>query len=148
MDLLAMRASDGSSVALRPVLGSRRQPDAFLYGSGFARAMSLGIQGRRTLLVSGTASIDLAGHTAHPGDREGQVLETLRSIEALLDEQGGRLRDIAVGTLFHKDEATLVTYRAVAQRMGLADLPLIPVQSDICRPDLLIEIEAVALLES
>lgn len=146
MDLLAVRAREGSSVDIRPVLGSRRQRDAFLYGSGFARAMSLGIEGRRTLFVSGTASIDLDGLTAHPGDREGQTLQTLRSIEALLDEQGGSLRDIAVGTLFHKDEETLVTYRAIAERLGLADLPLIPVQSDVCRPDLLIEIEAVALL--
>lgn len=148
MDLLSVRARDGSSVDIQPVLGSRRQPDAFLYGSGFARAMSLGIEGRRTLFVSGTASIDIEGRTAHPGDSEGQALETLRSIEALLDEQGGSLRDIAVGTLFHKDEETLVTYRAIAQRLGLADLPLIPVQSDVCRPELLIEIEAVALLVS
>ena len=146
MDLLAVRPRDGASVDTRPVLGSRRQPDAFLYGSGFARAMSLGIEGRRTLYVSGTASIDLEGRTAHPGDREGQARETLRSIEALLDEQGGRLRDIAAGTLFHKDEETLVAYRAIAQRLGWADLPLIPVRSDVCRPELLIEIEAVALL--
>ena len=146
MDLLAVRAGDGSSVDIRPVLGSRQQPDAFLYGSGFARAMSLGIEGRRTFFISGTASIDIEGRTAHTGDRAGQALETLRSIEALLEEQGGRLRDIAFGTLFHKDEETLVTYRAIAQRLGLADLPLIPVQSDVCRPELLIEIEAVALL--
>lgn len=83
---------------------------------------------RLSLFISGTASIDLEGH---PGDREGQALETLRSIEALLDEQGGRLHDIAIGTLFHKDEETLVTYRAIAQQLGLADLPLIPVRSDV-----------------
>lgn len=146
MDLLAVRPRDGSSIDIQPVLGSRRQPDAFLYGSGFARAMSLGIEGRRTLFISGTASIDREGRTAHPGDREGQALQTLRSIEALLDDQGGRLHDIAIGTLFHKDEETLVTYRAIAERLGFADLPLIPVRSDICRPELLLEIEAVALL--
>jgi len=145
MDLLAVRPRDGASVDIRPVLGSRRQPDAFVYGSGFARAISLGIEGRRTLFVSGTASIDIAGRTAHPGDREGQALETLRSLEALLEEQGGRLRDIAAGTLFHKDGETLVAYRAIAQRLGLAHLPLIPVLSDVCRPELSIEIEAVAL---
>jgi enamine deaminase RidA (YjgF/YER057c/UK114 family) len=117
MDLLAVRPRDSLSVDIRPVLGSRRQPDAFLYGSGFSRAMSLGIEGRRTLFVSGTASIDLEGRTAHPGDSQGQALETLRSIEALLDEQGGRLHDIASGTLFHKDEETLVTYRAIALRV-------------------------------
>lgn len=148
MDLLSVRLREGSSVDIRPVLESRRQTDAFLYGSAFARAMSLSIEGRRTLFVSGTASIDREGRSAHAGDREGQALETLRSIEALLDEQGGGLNDIAAGTLFYKDDQTLDAYRVVAERLRLANLPLVPVRSDVCRPELLVEIEAVALLAS
>jgi enamine deaminase RidA (YjgF/YER057c/UK114 family) len=146
MDLLTVRTSEGADVRVRPVLGSRRQRNAFAYGSGFSRAVSLGIEDRQTIFVSGTASIDGEGRTVHRGEYEGQVIETLLNIAVLLEEQGARLRDIAQGTLFYKDEKMLATYQEVSHLLGLEDLPLIPVRADICRPELLVEIEAVALV--
>ena len=148
MDLLSVRAvgGEGADVHIRPVLGSRRQRNAFAYGSGFSRAVSLSNEDRQTIFVSGTASIDGEGRTVHRGDYEGQAIETLLNVAALLEEQGGRLRDIALGTLFYKDEKMLATYHDVSQLLGLEDLPLIPVRADICRRDLLVEVEAVALV--
>jgi enamine deaminase RidA (YjgF/YER057c/UK114 family) len=146
MDLLAVHAGEGADVHIRPVLGSRRQRPAFAYGSGFSRAVSLSIEDRQTIFVSGTASIDGEGRTIHPGEYEGQAIETLLNIAALLEEQGGRLRDIALGTLFYKDEKMLATYRNVANLLDLEDLPLVP--ADVCRRELLVEIEAVALVPS
>jgi len=146
MDLLALRVAEGAGVRIRPVLDSRRQGNAFAYGSGFSRAVSLSIEGRQTVFVSGTASIDRSGRTLHAGDYEGQAVETLLNVAALVEEQGGRLRDLALGTVFCKDEKMLATYRDVARLLGLEDLPLIPVMADVCRSELLIEIEAVALV--
>ena len=152
MDLLSVRAvegeGEGADVHIRPVLGSRRQRNAFAYGSGFSRAVSLSIEDRQTIFVSGTASIDSEGRTVHGGEYEGQVIETLLSVAALIEERGGRLRDIALGTLFYKDEKMHATYRDVSHLLGLDDLPLIPVCADVCRRDLLVEIEAVALVPS
>lgn len=146
MDLLAVHAVEGAKVHLRPVLCSGRQRNAFAYGSGFSRAVSLTIEDRQTIFVSGTASIDGEGRTVHRGEYEGQAIETLLNVAALLEEQGGRLRDIALGTLFYKDEKMLAAYQDVSRLLGLEDLPLIPVRADVCRPELLVEIEAVALV--
>ncbi len=146
MDLLSIRASESSELRIHPILGSRRQGRAFAYGSGFSRAMSVSIENRQTVFVSGTASIDRNGKTAHPEDYQGQAVETLLSIAALLDEQGGGLRDIACGTLFYKNDEMLAVYDDVARLLGLEELPLIRVRADVCRAELAVEIEAVALL--
>ena len=146
MDLLTLRAAPGANVQTHPILASRRQNDAFAYGSAFSRAMSLSIEDRQTIFVSGTASIDSDGRTVHADRSEEQLFETLLSIAAVLEPLGGSLNDIALGTLFHKDEKILASYRNVSQQLGVDDLPLVPVRADICRHDLVVEIEAVALV--
>jgi enamine deaminase RidA (YjgF/YER057c/UK114 family) len=146
MDLLTVHAVDGADVHIHPVLGSRRQRNAFAYGSDFSRAVSVSIEGRKTIFVSGTASIDREGRSIHREDYEGQAIETLLNMAALLGEQGGRLRDIALATLFYKDDEMLAAYQDVSHLLGLEDLPIIPVRADVCRRELLVEIEAVALV--
>jgi enamine deaminase RidA (YjgF/YER057c/UK114 family) len=146
MDLLTVHAVDGADVRIHPVLGSRRQRNAFAYGSDFSRAVAVSIEGRKTVFVSGTASIDREGRSVHCGDYEGQAIETLLNMAALLEEQGGRLRDIALATLFYKDDDMLAAYQDVAHLLGLEDLPIVPVRADVCRSELLVEIEAVALV--
>jgi enamine deaminase RidA (YjgF/YER057c/UK114 family) len=108
--------------------------------------VSVSIEGRKTIFVSGTASIDREGRSIHREDYEGQAIETLLNMAALLGEQGGRLRDIALATLFYKDDEMLAAYQDVSHLLGLEDLPIIPVRADVCRRELLVEIEAVALV--
>jgi enamine deaminase RidA (YjgF/YER057c/UK114 family) len=141
MDLVAL-----SGPRRRPLARSSRQPEAFDYGSGFSRGMALDHEGARTVFVSGTASVGGDGRTRHAGDAEGQVLETLLGLAAVLEPEGASLRDVASGTLFAKDRAALEAYRRVTQLLALPPLPLVPVLADVCRPELLLEIDAVALL--
>lgn len=145
MDVLAVQSENGSATA-RPMLASSRQQLAFDYGSGFSRGMTLTVGDGRTVLVSGTASIGNDGETLYVGQRDPQVMQTLLSIGALLESEGGSLADVCQGTVFHKDADTLRSYREVTGLLGVPRLPLVPVLADVCRPDLLVEIEAVALL--
>ena len=148
MDVLAIQADPGSGVNVLPLHRSSRQDPAFDYGSAFSRGMSVEVDGRQTILVSGTASIAADGRTLHLDDREPQVVETLLSIGALIERQGGSLQDICCGTFFYKDLAVLKAYQQVTKILGMPELPLVPVLADVCRPDLLVEIEAVAQVSS
>ena len=109
----------------------------------FSRAMLCGDPAR--LFISGTASI--VGHeTLHIGDAAAQTEETLRNIDALLREAGmGTLADLAPALRLkiyvrHAEDVETI-------RQGLAALPPrageMMLQADICRRDLLMEIEAV-----
>jgi len=145
MDVLAAQSEDGRW-EMEPLTRSSRQERPFEYGSAFSRGMSLGDEGAHTILVSGTASIGADGQTMHAGDREAQVVQTLLTIAALIEPQGGSLRDIAAGVLYYADEQARRAYEDVIGLSSVPILPLVPVLADLCRPELLVEIEAVAVV--
>ncbi|OGR88123.1 MAG: hypothetical protein A3J74_06760 [Elusimicrobia bacterium RIFCSPHIGHO2_02_FULL_57_9] len=142
MDVLAFSPLDNSRA--RPILKSGRQGPAFSYGSAFSRAVSLPIAGRRVLHVSGTASIAPTGENLCEGNPEGQSLQAIDNIAAILRENGAGLKDICSATVFYKSEKALQACRKAMSRLG-APLPAVTVPADVCRPGLQVEIEAVAL---
>ena len=146
MDVLALESEDPVRASAVPILRSPRQDSSFNYGSAFSRGMVLEIEGRRTVHVSGTASINGAGASTFVGDAEHQSLETLLSIAAILEEQGGGLRNITSATLFCKNRAAWQAWERVTRLLGVPEFPKICVQADVCRHDLLVEMEAVAVI--
>lgn len=146
MDVFALAPADGGDVRVEPILGSWRQPPAFSYGSSFSRGMTIEIEDRKTVLISGTASINTAGETTRVGDAEGQCLETLQDIAAILEEQGGGLDSIASATVFCKTREVYDAFHNVTRLLQVPFASRVPVIADVCRSDLLIEIEAVALI--
>ncbi|SMF93305.1 chorismate lyase / 3-hydroxybenzoate synthase [Methylomagnum ishizawai] len=111
----------------------------------FSRAMVFG----RTLFISGTASI--VGHkTVHPGDLLGQCRTTLANLRAILARAGAddlaRLGDAATWKVYLRHPGD---YGAVRDALVDALHPASPVlylAGDICRGDLLVEIEGVVRL--
>ena len=75
-----------------------------------------------------------------------QHRETLLSIAALLREEGAGLTDIVQGTRFLKEASAARMCDASARQLGLPALPVIDVVADVCRPELLVEIEAIAIV--
>ncbi len=146
MDVLALESEGDASAAAVPIHRSPRQDPSFRYGSAFSRGMALEIEGERTVHISGTASINAAGATVHVGDAEGQSLETLMSIATILDTQGGGLQDITQATLICKDRSAWEAWSRVTRLLQVPAFPRICVLGDVCRPDLLVEMEAVAFL--
>jgi enamine deaminase RidA (YjgF/YER057c/UK114 family) len=148
MDLLAIdtrSAQPANGLSVRSVLRTERQGQAVAYGSAFARAVVLDRGGKKIIHVSGTASIDAEGHSTHVDDVPAQYCGTLLSIAALLEQEGASLADVCQGTLFAKTAAVAGTCGEVSRRLGLPALPLVEVIADVCRPELLVEIEAVAI---
>jgi enamine deaminase RidA (YjgF/YER057c/UK114 family) len=146
MDVLALQSDQPGAATATPIIRSPRQDSSFKYGSSFSRGVALDIEGRRTIHISGTASINTAGASTYVGDAEHQSLETMMSIAAILEEQGGSLRNITSATLFCKDRAAWEAWERVARLLNLPALPKICVLADVCRHDLLVEMECVAVI--
>lgn len=114
----------------------------------FSRA-ALHRRGPHALLaISGTASI--VGHeTLHVGDVAAQVDESLRNVQAVVDAANAATGEqlFAIERLkmkaYVRHAADAATVRAQLQRR-LPSTPVPLVRADICRADLLFEIEAAA----
>ena len=115
----------------------------------FSRATLLRQPWGLALFVSGTASI--VGHRSlHIGDAAAQIRETLTNIEALLAEANrvARSGQFQLGALAFKvyvrRAADLPVIKAeLAAALGAARI--VYLQADICRQDLLVEIEATGV---
>ncbi len=117
------------------------------YGSSFSRAVEIGTEAGRLLCVSGTASISPDGCSAHLDDMERQVGLTLDVVAAILESRGMDWERVCRGIAYFKRlEDAPVLGRVLAAR-GIKPLPLIYANTDICRDELLFEIELDAAVE-
>jgi enamine deaminase RidA (YjgF/YER057c/UK114 family) len=127
---------------------------AYAAPSSFSRGMRLDIKGVTILLISGTASVDEHGSTAHKGDFRAQTWRTYENIAALLESEGASWKDVVRTTCYLRDiERDYAVFNEIRtkffQQQGLDPLPASTgIQAILCRPDLLIEIEAMAIFES
>ena len=147
MDLLAVVENDGSPSRMRKMTNPG-QLDAFRYGAAFSRGAVIEESDVKLIEVSGTAAIDEHGTSLYPGDIRSQVICTLDKIETLLGQEGAGLEDICAATVFVKRPEYAAVFRQVAADRGLADLPAVCVVADICREELLFEIDADAIVRS
>ena len=115
----------------------------------FSRASVARLGQNDVLFISGTASI--VGHaTLHPADVVAQTRETMTNIRAVVDEANRLLKQPAFD-LAGLDYRVYVRHPADLQRIraelaccvGRA-LKAVYLQADVCREDLLLEIEATA----
>lgn len=145
LDLLAMRALDGRPFEAKRLVNPK-QNEAPQYGSAFARALSVKTSRCNYIFVSGTASIDEHGVSVHEGDFERQTIRTLENVEALLSTAGASLKDICQATSFVKRGEDVSSYYTIANQMGLSTVPTVCTLADVCRKELLYELDATAVL--
>jgi enamine deaminase RidA (YjgF/YER057c/UK114 family) len=119
--------------------------------SSFSRALRLELGEVVVLLISGTASIDDMGLTVHVGDFRAQLRRTYANITGLLASEGATWKDIVRTTCYLRDiDRDYAVFNEERTRFfeeqGLDPLPASTgIQAILCRPDLLIEIEAIAM---
>lgn len=119
--------------------------------SSFSRALSFDIGDTRLLMVSGTASVGEDGATVHVGDFRAQCWRTYRNITAILHAENMSWHNVVRTTCYLRDIER--DYRdfneirtALFDWLGLDPLPASTgIQARLCREDLLVEIEAIAL---
>lgn len=152
MNLQELLAEVGTaSVSKRAITNHKTLNEAYDYGSAFSRGMRIDLNGLIILLISGTASIDEHGHTVHVGDFRAQLRRTFDNISKLLESEGATWRDIVRTTCYLRDiERDYAAFNeertAFYKQQGLDPLPASTgIQAILCRPELLIEIEAIAM---
>ncbi len=118
------------------------QKSPYRYGSAFSRAMTLKEKDATHILLSGTASIDEHGKTVYLDNPSEQMRKTLQVVQSLIKWEGASLDHIQEATVFFKCAKDAQYYDKVAKEFGIKDLPAVFVVADVCRQDLLFEIDA------
>ena len=130
--------------------------EAYAYAkpSSFARGMRIDLNGLTILLISGTASIDENGVSVHIGDFRAQLRRTYDNITGLLESEGCTWHDIVRTTCYLRDiDRDYDVFNEERTRFfaeqGLDPLPASTgIQAHLCRPELLVEIEAIAMFRT
>ncbi len=134
-----------------------RQVSAFHYppqygrsSPSFSRALAIHWHGgERQLYISGTASV--VGHATLHDTTEAQTRETLANLEALLaagrEQDGPRAETLAAinplkAYIRHPEDYP--TVRRILEEQLPEGHPVLYLKADVCRADLLVEIEGVA----
>ena len=124
---------------------SPMQCPASEYRSSFSRAMELSHPKFRHLIISGTAGIEYGGNTAFTGNLEKQMKLALDVVGAILKSRGMDWSHAVSAVAYLKEQAFLETFNNIKINRGLEELPCIAIQADICRDDLLFEMELDAV---
>ena len=130
--------------------------EAYAYAkpSSFSRGMRIDLNGLTILLISGTASIDENGVSVHIGDFRAQLRRTYENITGLLESEGCTWHDIVRTSCYLRDidrdyDVFNEERTKFFAEQGLDPLPASTgIQAHLCRPELLIEIEAIAMFRT
>jgi len=119
-----------------------KQHCALNYGSAFSRASKATTPAGQTVYVSGTASIDAGGATTNIDDAAGQINATIENVRAVLTEMKSSEKDLVQVIAYCKTTEVEEVFKSIKANLNW---PWITVICDICRHDLLFEIEAAAM---
>ena len=148
--------SHATSITKKPISALDSLNEAYHYArpSSFSRGLRLDLGGMAILLISGTASIGPNGETLHAGDFRAQTRRTFQNVTNLLASEGATWKDIVRTTCYLRDiDRDYVVFNeertALYKAQGLDPLPASTgIQAKLCRPDLLVEIEAIAIFRT
>ena len=165
MRALGLLAADGSSRLASLAIPAHHVSRTAMHASGvlneayhyatpvaFSRGVRFDLGDKTMLLISGTASVDEAGRTTHVGDFRAQLWRTYRNITELLSAEGATWHDIVRTTCYLRDiERDYRDFNEIRTAyfawLGLNPLPASTgIQARLCREDLLVEIEAIAVM--
>lgn len=120
--------------------------------ASFSRGIRFDLGDKTMLLISGTASVDDEGLTAHAGDFRAQLWRTYRNITALLGAEAATWHDVVRTTCYLRDiERDYRDFNEIRTAffswLRLDPLPASTgIQARLCRENLLVEIEAMAIM--
>jgi 2-iminobutanoate/2-iminopropanoate deaminase len=143
-----------TSIEKRAVSNPAVLNEAFDYPkpSSFSRGLRLEFGNVVVILISGTASIDERGVSIHIGDFRAQCQRVFSNIEALLASEGATWKDVVRTSLFLRDmERDYAAFNEERTRFFKErEVDLLPasigIQVILCRPELLVEMEALAVI--
>jgi enamine deaminase RidA (YjgF/YER057c/UK114 family) len=139
MDLISV-SGPGSAIDYLDV--THAQKSAYEYGSAFSRATRATTAAGKTVFVSGTASIDTQGTTTHLDDAEAQIKATIENVRTVLKEMNCSDDNIVQAIVYCK---TPEIEKLFYSKWADFSWPYFTAITDVCRDNLLFEIEATAV---
>jgi enamine deaminase RidA (YjgF/YER057c/UK114 family) len=133
----------GDDVIIQPA-NSPLQSSAMDYKSSFSRGIKLLGPDHHRLSISGTASIDKAGETVFVGNTPAQVDLTMRVVKGILNDAGMDWSDTVSSLVYFKHRKDFGLFDDYCRDHGIK-LPHIKLHADVCRDDLLFELELEAV---
>lgn len=129
------------------------EPICYARPVSFSRGIRVDLGGYILLFISGTASVDKHGNTSHSGDFLTQARRTFRNLTALLQSEGASWHDVVKTTCYLKDMRHYEIFNKIRnqfyKQQRLHPFPASScVEANLCRPELLVEIEVIAILKA
>ena len=109
------------------------------------RAVEIDQPGSRLLTISGTASIEPGGETVHLDDTKKQIELTMEVVHEILKSRNMDWEDTARAIAYFKDDSEAYMLEEYCIENNLPELPVAISHADVCRHDLLFEIELDAV---
>jgi len=146
---LAARTPDGQHLENPRQISAYKYPKRYgLQSPSFARATSKEWEGKKYLYVAGTASI--VGHqSTYPNNPLGQLEETIRNIETLLENKAPKIKykDALMLRTYIRDKKLYPHIRSkMMEEKSINPESSLFLMGDICRKELLLEIEGIWLI--
>lgn len=124
-----------------PIIPNNSSPPLAPYSPGFVAG--------NILYVGGTLALDAEGKTVAPGDVRAQTKFVLDTVEAVIKEAGGTLKDIAFNQIFISNLADYAAMNEVYKMYFPVNPPArYCIRADLVRPDFLVEIASTVHLGS
>jgi 2-iminobutanoate/2-iminopropanoate deaminase len=140
----------------RPLHAPKAMCEAYHYSrpSAFSRGTEVDLGMARLIFVSGTASVGPKGETLHVWDFRAQAWLAFENARAVLNDARADWHDVVKATVFLKDIATYyAAFNEVRceyfRKIGLDVYPASTcVQAKLCRDELLVEMELIAVVRN
>jgi 2-iminobutanoate/2-iminopropanoate deaminase len=122
--------------------------------SGFSRGLRVEINDATFLFISGTASIDESGNSVHIDEFAKQTERTYYNIKNLLASEGATWKDVVKTTVYIKDikknydEFNKLRIEFFKQENVSPYPASVAIQATLCRDELLIEMDAMAVIKN
>lgn len=143
---LGLEAVRSESVDMRrETIHSLLQCDPWQYGPKFSRAVLIEAKkdSLKKMYVSGTSSIDCAGRSVCLDNALENVTYVLSCVKHILQKKNMGLKNIAMSVIYCKTAELFKLFESIYAKRKW-DFPYVPLVTDICRKELLFEMECVA----
>ncbi|MFH0894321.1 MAG: RidA family protein [Bacteroidota bacterium] len=122
--------------------------------SAFSRGIRVDMGKQTMLFISGTASIDENGKSIHINDFALQTKRAYINVKKLLEAEGATWKDVVKTTVYIKDiEKNYDEFNRIRlaffEEEGVKPYPAsVGIQATLCREELLVEMDAWAIIET
>lgn len=146
-DIYCIRHNNASTKVSR--MFNEKQNEAngtnYLFQPTFARATEIIEPDYTKIHVSGTASINQNGESINLNDSYNQILTTLNHVKSLLNQHDMNFEHLVQSTCFFKRKEYYSDFLMALEALGLQNFSQTFVIGDVCRDELLFELDGIAV---